>query len=143
MKLKISILVLVALILMANNLAYCWNYPRDGKFKQLSPHRDSWFFMDQRWDIKAPDKWQHFAGSYLCQKILSRYTNRYLSAGFLFSLGILKEWEDAYREGYSTKDVLVNLIGIASATFENRKYRILCLYDQEKITLNLYLKINL
>ena len=143
MKWKISILVLVTLILMISNLAYCWNYPRDGKFKQLSPHHDSWFFTDQRWDIKAPDKWQHFTGSYFSQKILSRYMNKYLSAGILFSFGILKECEDAYREGYSGRDVLANLIGIASATFENRKYRILCLYDQEKLTLNLYVNINL
>jgi len=142
MKFKIIVLVLISVILFSYGKALSWNYPRDGRFKQLHPHRDSWFYTDQRWDIKAPDKWQHFTGTYISQKILSKSYNKYLSGAILLSLGILKEWEDAYREGWSARDIFVDILGITSATFDNHKYKVLCLYDQEKITLNLYLSLN-
>jgi len=142
MKAKIVVLVLISLIFLTYGKALSWNYPRDGRFKQLHPHRDSWFFVDQRWDLKAPDKWQHFTGSYLSQKLLSRHCNKYLSGAVILSVGILKEWEDAYREGWSARDVLVDILGITAGLLDNKKCKILCLYDQEKITLNLYVSTN-
>ena len=142
MKFKIIVLVFISLILLPYSKALSWNYPKDGRFKQLHPHSDSWFYTDQRWDIKAPDKWQHFTGAYISQKILSKSCNKYLSGAILLSLGILKEWEDGYREGWSARDIFVDILGIASGLIESKKCRILCLYDQEEITLNLYLSLN-
>ena len=137
MKPKI-LLFLIALLLAIPNLSHAWNYPRDGKFKQLSPDRDSWFFVDEaNWDIKAPDKWQHFTGSYITQKLLSKRMNKYFSALLVFSLGVAKEYEDAYREGWSARDLAVNSLGILSAMYDKPDAKVFCTYDREKIMLNL------
>lgn len=133
--------LLICLILPTQ--VYGWSYPRDGKFKQIHPQSDSWFYVDyERWDIKAPDKWQHFTGSYLSQKLLSRHVNKYLSASIVMGLGVLKEYEDAYREGWSPRDIVADFLGIVSGIYSNRKYRLLCFYDNEKVTLNLLLNID-
>ena len=121
------------------NQANAWNYPRDGKLKQLHPHRDAWYFVDyDHWDIKAPDKWQHFSGCYISQKLLSQHLNKYLSASIVMGISVLKEYEDAYREGWSLRDVFVDLLGVFSGTLSNRNYKLLCLYDNDKITMNLF-----
>ncbi len=135
--------MLLLTLLIFSNQVYGWNYPRDGKFKQLHPQRDSWFYVDyERWDIKAPDKWQHFTGSYLSQKLLSRHLNQYLSASLIMGLGIVKEYEDGYREGWSPRDLAADFLGVLSGIYSNHKYKLLCLYDNEKITLNLLLSID-
>jgi hypothetical protein len=133
-----SLLVALLVFFAWSNLAFGWNYPRDGKFKQLSPQNDPWFFVDEaHWDIKAPDKWQHFTGFYASQKLLSKHMNKYLSGLLLFSIGVYKEYEDAYREGWSARDLAVDALGIVSAMYDRPSARVLCNYDQEKITLNL------
>lgn len=133
--------LLICLILPTQ--VYRWNYPRDGKSKQIHPQSDSWFFVDyEHWDIKAPDKWQHFTGCYLSQKFLSRRLNKYLSASIVMGFSILKEYEDAYREGWSPRDIFADFLGIVSGIYSNRKYRLLCFYDNEKVTLNLLLNID-
>lgn len=120
-----------------SNQVYGRNSLRDGEFKQLHHHQDPWYFVDyEHRDIKAPDKWQNFSGCYISQKILSRYLNKYLLASLVTIISILKEHEDAYREGWSGRDILVDFLGVFSGTFRNRKYRLLCLYDNEKITMN-------
>lgn len=136
---KFNTLVLtILLLLVSNTLCYAWNYPRDGKFKQLVPQNDSWFFVDEEhWDIKAPDKWQHFTGSYITQKLLSKRMNKYFSALLVFSLGVAKEYEDAYREGWSARDLAVNSLGILSAMYDKPDAKVFCTYDREKIMLNL------
>jgi len=137
MKLK-PLFFLIALLLAIPTSSFAWNYPRDGKFKQLAPQNDSWFFMDEEhWDIKAPDKWQHFTGCYITQKLLSRRINKYVSAMLIFSLGVAKEYEDAYREGWSARDLAVNSLGILSAMYDKPEAKVFCTYDQEKIMLNL------
>jgi hypothetical protein len=137
MKLKITIFTILFLLL-STTLSYAWNYPRDGRFKQLAPNRDGWFFVDEEhWDIKAPDKWQHFTGCYVSQKLLSKHMNKYLSALLIMSVGLYKEYEDAYREGWSARDIAVDLLGILSAMHDNSRTKVLCIYDQEKIMLNL------
>ena len=137
MKPKI-LLFLIAFLLAIPNLSHAWNYPRDGRFKQIASQNDPWFYVDEElWDIKAPDKWQHFTGCYLTQKLLSKGMNKYLSALLIFSLGVAKEYEDAYREGWSPRDLAVNSLGIISAMYDKPEAKIFCTYDQEKILLNL------
>jgi hypothetical protein len=133
-----SLLVALLVFFAWNNLAFGWNYPRDGKFKQLRPQNDSWFFVDEEhWDIKNPDKWQHFTGCYASQKLLSKHMNKYLSGLLLFSIGVYKEYEDAYREGWSARDLAVDALGILSAMYDRPSARVLCTYDEEKIILNM------
>ena len=55
----------------------------------------------------------------------------------VFSLGVAKEYEDAYREGWSARDLAVNTLGILSAMYDKPDTKIFCTYDQEKIMLNL------
>ncbi|MDP3025563.1 MAG: hypothetical protein Q8O10_08520 [candidate division Zixibacteria bacterium] len=125
-------------LLPAKSLAFrLQSYPRDGRFKQLSPGRDRWYFMDeQNWYLAAPDKWQHFSGCYLGQKLLSQYLNRYFTAGLIALLGIAKEYDDAYREGWSNRDLLMDFLGIFAAMNQS-KYQLYCSFDSQKIMLNL------
>jgi hypothetical protein len=137
MKIKV-LFFLITLLFTIPASSIAWNYPRDGRFKQLTPQNDPWFFVDQeRWDVKAPDKWQHFSGCYISQKLLSKGMNKYLSAILIFSLGVAKEYEDAYREGWSARDLAVNSLGILSAMYDKPEAKVLCTYDQEKVMLNL------
>ena len=132
------IVMSILFLLLSNALCYAWSYPRDGRFKQLSSQNDLWFYVDEeRWDIKAPDKWQHFAGSYASQKVLSKHMNKYLSGLLVLSLGLYKEYEDAYREGWSPRDLAVDALGILSAMYDRPSAKVLCTYDQQKIMLNL------
>lgn len=125
------------------NQANAWNYPRDEEFKQLQPHRDAWFFVDYaHWDIKAPDKWQYFSGCYISQKLLSRHLNKYLSASIVMSISVLKEYEDTYRKGWSLRDIFADFLGVFSGSFSNRNYKLLCLYDKDKITMNLFMNVD-
>jgi hypothetical protein len=141
MKLRIMILSIVFLLL-SSTMSYAWNYPRDGKFKQLSPQSDAWFYVDDvHWDIKAPDKWQHFTGCYVSQKLLSKQMNKYLSALLIMSVGLYKEYGDAYREGWSGRDITADVLGIVSAMYDHPNTRVLCTYDQEKILVNLVLPL--
>ena len=57
----------------------------------------------------------------------------------VFSLGAAKEYEDAYREGWSARDMAVNSLGILSAIYDRPDTKVFCTYDQEKIMLNLSL----
>jgi hypothetical protein len=137
MKLRLVLLAFV-LLLVIPGISNAWNYPRDGRFKQLSPSRDSWFFVDEaNWDIKAPDKWQHFTGNYVSQRLLSKHANKYVSALVLFSLGVAKEYQDAYREGWSARDLAADAAGILAAMYDKPEARVLCTYDDEKVMLNL------
>lgn len=137
MKLKIMIFSILFLLL-SSTMSHAWNYPRDGRFKQLAPGNDPWFFVDyQNWDIKNPDKWQHFTGCYISQKLLSKHMNKYLSALLIMSVGLYREYEDAYREGWSARDVSVDFLGIVSALYDQPNTRVICTYNQEKILLNL------
>lgn len=144
MRLKLIGAMLLSILFICSNQVYGWNYPRDGKFKQIHPQSDPWFYVDyENWDIKAPDKWQHFTGCYLSQKFFSRHLNKYLSASLVMGISILKEYEDAYREGWSARDIVADFLGVLAGTYSNRKYKLLCFYDNEKVTLNLLMNIDL
>ncbi len=133
-----TLLVAAILLLAIPSISQAWNYPRDGEFKQLHPNRDGWFFVDQaNWDIKAPDKWQHFTGCYVSQKLLSKHMNRYVSALVIMSVGLYKEYEDAYREGWSARDLAADALGILTAMYDKPAAKVLCTYDQDKVMLNL------
>ena len=137
MRLK-ALFFLIVLLLAIPSLSHAWNYPRDGRFKQIASQNDPWFFVDEEhWDIKAPDKWQHFTGCYASQKLLSKHTNKYLSGLLILSVGLYKEYEDAYREGWSARDLAVDALGILAAMYDRPGAKVLCTYDQEKIMLNL------
>lgn len=125
------------------NQVYGWNSLRDGNLKQLDTYRDSWFFVDyEHGDIKAPGKWQGFLGYYLFRKPLSQHLNKYLSASLVLTINNLKEYEEAYKEVLSLSDIYTDFSGILSGTFNNRKYKPLRLYDNEKITMNLYVNLD-
>lgn len=132
------LLLLIALIIVLLTSSHAWSYPRDGRFKQVCPRNDPWFYVDyQHWDVEAPDKWQHFAGSYVAQRLLSTRVNEYLSSVLIFSLGVAKEYEDAHREGWSARDLAANTLGIVSAICNRPTARILCTYDHERLMLNM------
>ena len=96
-----------------SNQIYGWKSLRVVKFKQLHQHQDAWYFVDyENRDIKAPDKWQHFPACYISQKIPYRHLNKYLSVSLVTIISILKEHEDAYREVWSARDILVDFLGI-------------------------------
>jgi hypothetical protein len=63
--------------------------------------------------------------------------NKYLSGLLLFSIGVYKEYEDAYREGWSARDLAVDVLGILSATYDSPSAKVFCTYDEEKIILNM------
>jgi hypothetical protein len=137
MKLRKSIyLILLAtsLIPFAANLCQANPYPRDNLFKALNYHRDLWFYTDDRWEIKAPDKWTHFMGSYsLNETIRLAVKDKYLSGIISFAIGCLKEYDDAYREGWSQRDLYMDLAGNLSSFISSRDLKILCYYDTEKV----------
>lgn len=142
---KKIILLLVGIILLAHvSRAEAWNYPRDGKFKQLNPRRDPWCFVDDRWDITAPDKWQHIMGSYVLQSLLQKKMNKYLAAGLILGGGAYKEFvEDAYREGWSARDLACDVMGVVSAMYFPK--RVIATYEwghQKSVMLRVVIPFN-
>lgn len=114
------------------------NYPRDGKFKQLSSERDQWYFIDKNnWYIQAPDKFQHMMGSYVLFKTTDMMMDKYLAAGVTLGLGIYKEYDDAYREGWSPRDLLMDTLGVVAGWVNNDKYKIWMDWEGDAIVLKL------
>jgi hypothetical protein len=68
--------------------------------------------------------------------LLSKHVNKYVSALVLFSLGVAKEYEDAYREGWSARDLAADAAGILAAMYDKPQARVLCTYDQNRILLS-------
>ena len=102
-------------------------YPRDGHFKQLSVSDDPWYYPgDQNWTIQAPDKWQHMMGSYASTEVFSTLMDHRLAGGLVLGLGILKEIEDGYREGWSPRDIMMDAAGVGASLFNNNKYKFWC-----------------
>ncbi len=61
-KLSLIGILIIAIFSSATLTAYAelQNYPNDGKFKQISSSKNSWYFIDyNNWYIQAPDKSQH------------------------------------------------------------------------------------
>jgi hypothetical protein len=114
-----------------------WNkYPKDGKFKQLASEADMWYYVDEeRWLIRAPDKWQHFMGSYLSQKLMQEKIGKWKAALMIASMGALKEFDDGFREGWSPRDLLVNHLGILGALASGERVKFTSSYDTEKFVI--------
>ena len=113
------------------------SYPRAGKFKQLPARADMWYYVDQeRWAIRAPDKWQHFIGCYVSQKLLQQKIGKWKAFLVIESLGILKEIDDGYREGWSPRDLIVDNLGILGALVSGDRLKFTGSYDTEKFVIN-------
>ena len=133
---------IVLLSLLAVSLVLAWpvegqaaSHPRDGRFKELSYLKDPWYFVDrQNWYIRAPDKWTHFMGSYALTEAANWVVKDKVLAGALtLGLGLIKELDDAYREGWSRRDIYMDMAGIASATILPENVRFLAYYDDTAV----------
>lgn len=115
------------------------SFPRDNKFKQLPNSRDAWYYVDSRnWYIIAPDKWQHFMGSYALAEVTGKVTGSPVAAGLItFGLGLAKEFDDAYREGWSRRDIYMDIGGVASALLLPERIRLFADYDRETVMFKL------
>ena len=112
------------------------NYPKNGVFKRLPDAKDNWFYVDNNnWEIKAPDKWTHMMGSMGSTTVLSRFMNKYAAGALVMTFGLFKEYDDAYREGWSYRDIIADAVGITASLTANDRYRLLCDYDSEKVML--------
>lgn len=112
------------------------SYPKNGVFKRLPDARDKWFYVDNNnWEIKAPDKWTHMMGSLSSTSFLSRFMNKYAAGALVMTFGLFKEYDDAYREGWSYRDIIADAVGITASLTANERYRLICDYDSEKVVL--------
>jgi hypothetical protein len=124
------------LILTSGAHAYFFSYPRDGQFKQQALDDDVWYYKGaSEWTIQAPDKWQHMMGSYASSKLLGLVVDDRLAGGVVFGLGILKEIEDGFREGWSVRDVFMDAAGVGASLVNNKKYKLWCDWKYDYIQL--------
>ena len=135
--------ITVSLILLSFGEAGAKSYPRDGHFKRLPVEKDWWYSIDrENWEIKAPDKWQHFMGSYALAEVIYHVTeNKSWTILVTFGLGILKEYDDAYREGWSTRDLYMDFSGVAASTLLPDNIKLLAYYDDTEVMLKLSLLV--
>ncbi len=133
--LPFAVLIAVIFVFGVTDTAKGGNYPKDGIFKQLPTKMDYWFYVDaNNWTIVAPDKWTHMMGSMGTTTLLSRFMNKYAAGALVFSLGLFKEYDDGYREGWSYRDILADALGVSASLTANKNYRLLAKYDQDSIT---------
>jgi hypothetical protein len=138
--------LLVASALLASALVATFpgraqaGFPADGRFKMQPAAADTWFYYDNvHWYLKAPDKWQHMMGSYASTKLLSSALGDNLSAATAVLLGgVLKELDDALREGWSIKDLIMDAVGVSAAVLDRPGVRVIGYYDSDRflITVN-------
>lgn len=122
-------------LIWSAGVVQAWNYPSDGYFKQLPAKADPWFYTDDRWDIRCPDKFQHSQGSQVaCELINGVVQNRALTLFIVAGAGVYKEYGDAFREGWSPRDLEADGIGIASWIFNKsmKSTKITFYYDSWK-----------
>lgn len=136
--LTFAVLIFLISSFAASELYARGSYPRDGKFKQLSVNKDQWYFIDENnWYIQAPDKFQHMMGSYALYKTTNMMMDKYLAAGVTLGLGIYKEYDDAFREGWSPRDLLMDTLGVVAGWLNNDKYKIWMDWEDGAIVLKL------
>ena len=129
------LILALAFALLPPEAVIAKSFPRDGRLKQLSYYEDHWYHIDDRnWYIKAPDKWAHFMGSYALTEITYGVVKNRLWAGAItFGLGLAKEYDDAWREGWSKRDIYMDFGGVASSLFMPENIRFLAYYDQSAV----------
>lgn len=126
----VKILLIAILIMMLFSPALMafgkfQDYPKDGKFKQIPSSKDYWYFFDNNnWYIKAPDKFQHMMGSYALTRVGSLMMDEYTSAAIVLGLGLYKEYDDGLREGWSPRDLLMDAFGVVAGVANNEKYKL-------------------
>jgi len=105
----LSLLFFVSIYSEASAQNFLFKHPRHGGFK---------FIKNDRYDFS---NWQHFTGSGIMAVGLLRVfrekniRHAKLKAGLLAStIGLLKELEDGYREGWGMHDAIFNQLGIVS-----------------------------
>ncbi len=133
----------VGLILALTGGIAAGSYPRQGGFKQLPSHKDPWYYIDhESWHIKAPDKWTHFMGSLAVTEITRHIVSDRTWAGIIgLGLGVIKEVDDAYREGWSRRDLYMDVGGVASSLLLPENLKLLAYYDDQQVMLKLTLTI--
>jgi len=140
MKKSIILIILLAVLPLSDicEAGYLFSHPKGGAFKQQPLDMDVWYYPgDADWSIRAPDKWQHMMGSYASCEVLNLVVDRRLAAGIVFGLGLLKEVEDGYREGWSIRDVMMDAAGVGASLFNNGKYKVWCDWKHDYIQLKL------
>ncbi len=138
MKKVILVVTLLLIVVSTAQAGLISNYPRTGGFKQLSPSQDKWFYIDhEKWRIKAPDKWLHMMGSFGAAEALSAVMDDRLAGGIVFGLGVLKEVEDGYREGWSARDLLMDLTGVGASLINHERYLLWCDWERDAVLVKL------
>lgn len=107
------------------------------EFKQQLPAYDPWYYADGTFDLTAPDKFQHMAGSYISAEILSLWTSDLLAAGAVFTLGALKEVQDGFGHGWSWRDLCANSIGVIASVVNTKKIMLWCDWDKDAVILKI------
>ncbi len=94
-------------------IPYLFESPRDGKFKTIP-------WNHEKWDRTTP---YHLGGSAGLTIGFNSYLNNknsknpaLKSAGISFGLGLLKETEDGFREGFSSRDLAADALEVAAGT---------------------------
>lgn len=120
------------------------SYPRDSKFKELPYLKDRWYFVDHKnWYIKSPDKWTHFMGSRALAEVATAATSdKTWGSVIALGFGLLKEYDDAYREGWSRRDIYMDVGGIASFLIMPKNTEFLAYYDNEALIFKMTFIIN-
>lgn len=118
-------------------------FPANGKFKMQPIAEDRWYYYDDHhWYIKAPDKWQHLMGSYASTKVLQVALEDDLSAAAAVLIGgVLKEVDDAMREGWSVRDLMMDLLGVSAAVLDTPGVRFLGAYDHDRFLFTLNIRL--
>ena len=139
-----SLSLTIILLLLFSGAANAKSYPRDGQLKQLPFYKDHWYFVDhENWYIKAPDKWVHFMGSYALTEVTHSLVKNKLMAGTIsLGLGLVKEFDDAWREGWSKRDIYMDVGGVASSLLLPENIRFLAYYDQSAVIFRVSLIVN-
>ena len=134
-------LIVVCLMIWPSAEISAKSFHRDGKFKQLDSERDRWFYVDHNnWYIKAPDKWTHFMGGLALTEVTSSIIKDKTWAGVIsLGLGLLKEVDDAYREGWSRRDIYMDIGGVAASVLLPERMKLLAYYDDSSVMLKLSL----
>lgn len=130
--------LILMMILLTAATSFAGSYPKNGVFKRLPDSRDYWFYIDNNnWEIKAPDKWTHMMGSMGSTSALSQFMNKYAAGALVFTFGLCKEYDDAYREGWSYRDIIMDALGVTASLTANDQYRLVCDYDTDRVLLKL------
>lgn len=73
-------------------------------------------------------------GSYALSKVSTMIVHdKYFGSFISLGLGLVKEYDDAYREGWSKRDIYMDLLGNISSLINSQNFIVLCYYDNQGI----------